>query len=70
MKSFKEKLHLLNTYFTRCCGILSIAAGSYFSYVAVRYIDENIIKIFVVCIGVFFVIIGTKYLLESKNISQ
>ncbi len=69
MKSLKEVLHLLNIYFTRCCGIVSIAGGSYFTYVALRYIDENIIKVFVVCIGVFFVIIGTKYLLESKNIS-
>jgi len=70
MKSFKEVLHLLNCYFTRCCGVILIAAGSYFSFVAIRYIDENIIKIFAVCISVFFVIVGVKYLVESKNISK
>ena len=70
LKSYKEVFHLLNTYLTRCCGVISIAAGSYFSYVAIRYIDENVIKIFVLCISILFIIVGVKYLLESKKSSN
>lgn len=65
--SFKEAFHLLNTYFTRCCGIILVVGGCYFLFVAIRYIDENIIKVFLGCIGLFSVIMGVKYLLESKN---
>ena len=68
--SFKEVLHLLNIYFTRCCGIILLVAGCYFVFVAIRYIDENMVKVLVVCFGVFSVIMGVKYLLESKNISK
>jgi hypothetical protein len=68
--AFKEVSYLLNTYFTRCCGIVLVIAGCYFLYVAIRFIDENIIKVLVVCFGGFSVIMGAKYLLESKNISK
>ena len=68
--SFKEVLHRLNTYFTRCCGVILLVAGCYFLFVAISYIDENIVKVFVICFGAFSVIMGVKYLLESKNISQ
>jgi hypothetical protein len=68
--AFKEVLHQLNTYFTLSCGIILLIAGCYFLYVAIRFIDENIIKVLVVCFGGFSVIMGGKYLFESKNISK
>ena len=68
--SFKEVLLQLNIYFTRCCGIILFVGGSYFLFVTVRYIDENIVKVFLTCIGFLSLIMGVKYILESKNMSK
>ena len=65
--SFKEMLHILNRYFTLACGIILLAGGGYFLIVASISIDENIVRVFVGCLGGFFVIMGLKYLLEFKR---
>jgi hypothetical protein len=67
--SLKEVLHILNRYFTLACGILLLAGGGYFLFVASIYVDENIVRVLVGCIGGFFVIMGLKYLLEFKKTS-
>lgn len=65
--TLKEVLHILNRYFTLGCGIILLAGGGYSLFVAITYIDENIVRAFVGCLGVFFVIMGLKYLLEFKK---
>ncbi len=65
--TFKEVLHILNRYFTLGCGILLLAGGVYSLFVTIMYIDENIVRVFVGCLGGFFVIMGLKYLLEFKK---
>jgi hypothetical protein len=65
--TLKEVLHILNRYFTLGCSILLLTGGGYSLFVAIMYIDENIVRVFVGCLGVFFVIMGLKYLLEFKK---
>jgi hypothetical protein len=68
--SFKEVLHLLNSYFTRVCGVILLAGGCYLLFVAIRYIDENLIKAILASVGIFSVYMGVKYLRESKNMTK
>ena len=65
--TFKEMIHLMNRYFTRGCGIILCLSGCYLLYVAFAYIDDTVIKIAAVCIAVFALIVGGKYLHESKK---
>jgi len=62
--TFKEVLHTLNRYFTLGCSLLLLAGGVYSLFVTIMYIDENIVRVFVGCLGSFFVIMGLKYLRE------